>query len=221
MTPPLAAAQGTGLGRFPDPDPLPSTPFFERFLLEQPVPTVVLLCIGAAVAWWLLQQRSQPRVAWITGAACIAAAAGVLVLAGAVTTTREALATDARALIEDAVEGRIERVAPRLREDLAVRLLGDERSDMTRATVIDRLRTDRATRASVTGARVRWVTCALDGPNAARTQARIVANTPLGDDTPTTWMLYWARDGERSPWRVRMIDGEQIGLMPLHSLSGY
>jgi hypothetical protein len=214
---PLTLAQG--FASIPDPDPLPPAPFFARWFLETPVPTIIVFAIAAMVGWWWFQRAGKLRAAWITVAACIIAAGLTYLLATVVVTEREKLQARAGDLIKAAIATDANTVETYLREDVSVTLLGDGKPSLNKATIVQRLREDRFTRDHVQSARLGWVTATLDGPNVARTQCRIYTNLDYAGST--TWMIHWARKDQNSPWQVRMIDGQQIGVFPQHSISNY
>ncbi|MFT3686892.1 MAG: hypothetical protein QM783_18550 [Phycisphaerales bacterium] len=215
----LTLAQG--FASIPDPDPLPPAPFFARWFLETPIPTVIVFAIVAMIGWWWFQRSANAKAAWITAAACIVAAGLTYLLATLVVTEREKLQARAADLVQATVATNPAAVGPLLREDVSVVLLGADQPRITRDAILQRLVDDRVTRGYVQTARLQWVTATLDGPNVARTQCKIFANTPLGDGTSTIWMIHWARRDENSPWQVRMIDGQMIGPLPAKSLNNY
>jgi len=204
------AAQG--LGALADPDPLPPAPLLERWLLQDPLPTVILLAICAAVGWWWLNRVGRARAGATAGAACLLAAGGVLLLARLVVTERESLAARCTALVNATIDGRDAEVAGFLRSD-ALASVPQVNIEWSRDELLRRIREGEAHRRGADKADLRWVTSTIDGPTAARTQVRVQARM-MDTWLPTTWMISWARNDPASPWQVRRIEAQQIGLSP-------
>ncbi|HYD00151.1 MAG TPA: hypothetical protein VEB22_02910 [Phycisphaerales bacterium] len=205
--------QGSGLSALADPDPLPSAPLLERYLLQDPLPTTIFLVIAAVIGWWWLQRLGKARPAAIVAAACVLAAGGVLLLAKAVVTEREALVARCTELVNDVIAARAGDVSPVLRSDVTanVRPL---RTEFRRDDILKMVADDEARRRGMTAANLKWVTATLDGPNVGRTQCRVQVQYSEDMWLPTTWMLHWTRDNSQSPWVVRLIDAQQIGFTP-------
>lgn len=214
---PLPLTIGQGFSQFTDPDPLPTAPFFSRCFLESPLPTAIVLTVAAMIGWWLLQRASRVRGSWLFAAACVAFAGGTMLLAKLVVTQREALVQHTTDLVNAAINAQPDAVTPFLSEDVSLILLGNDQPNMNRDAIRRRIGNDNQIRSYVQNTHLRWVTAALDGPNTARTQCRVDANI-MDAPTPTTWMLHWSRRDERSPWQVRIIEAQQIGIIPLHGL---
>ena len=212
----LLAAQG--LSPLADPDPLPPAPFFERYFLQDPLPTAIFLFIIAATGWWWLQRVGKPKESWIVALVCPLLAGGVLLLAKLVVTEREALVIRATELVNLALEARANDVAPYLRSDVALTLLSRQ-SRGDRALILDRIREDQIKKYQAKETFLKWVTATIDGPNVARTQCRVNIETQaLGFATPSTWMIHWTRENEHAPWQVRLIDLQQFGLFQQNGL---
>jgi hypothetical protein len=216
----LPLTLGQGFSQFADPEPLPSAPFFERCFLESPLPTAMGLTIAAMLGWWLLQRWGRIRDSWLVAAACVALAGGTMLLARLVVTQREALVQHTTELVNATIDANPDAVAPFLREDVTVILLGNDQPSMNGATaLLKRIGTDKGIRDYIEAAHLRWVTATLDGPNTARTQCRVAVDVKQwGIGVPTTWMLHWSRRDEHSPWQVRIIEAQQISTMQPHSI---
>src|SRR5262245_3222985 len=83
---PLMLAQ---FGRPPAIKPLPSPPFLEHYLLEDPIPLALILLGAAVVTLFVLNRKGKLRRGVAIGAALALAAAGVWALASIVSTNRE------------------------------------------------------------------------------------------------------------------------------------
>jgi hypothetical protein len=199
------------LGALADPDPLPPAPFFERFFLQDPLSTTVFFAIVAVIGWWWLNRTGKPLAAVVTAVACILAAAGVQLLARLVVTEREALVARCTNLVNDTIAARATEVAPILRPDAAANV-SMASLKYNHDEIIQRIADGEAARRGASKATLKWVTSTLDGPNAARTQCRVQVQMPLYEAwLPTTWMIYWTRDNAQAPWKVRLIEAQQIG----------
>lgn len=204
---------GQGLAALNDPDPLPPAPLLERYFLQDPIPTVILLLVVAAIGWWWFQRTAKTRAAWMTAAGCIAAAGAVFLLARVVVTEREALVTRCEELVANTLAARADAVAPMLRSDVSVILLGRSNS-RTRDSLLKEIAQDQLARYQAEGTGLRWATATLDGRNVARTQCRVQVKLPGSEGwMPTTWLIHWTRENEQAPWQVRTIDGQQLGFM--------
>lgn len=209
---PLTQPTGQGLGAFADPNPLPPAPFFERYLLQDPIPTTVFLIIIAVFGWWWLNRIGKPRPALVCAAGFALGAAVVPLLARFVVTEREKLVQSCTELVQSTLEFRASEVDRYLRSD-ATASVPQIRAEYTRAAIIDLVEKQEPSRRGVKEASLKWVTSTLDGPNVARTQCRVQVQMPLYEAwMPTTWMVHWTRTDANAPWKVRRIEAEQIGL---------
>jgi hypothetical protein len=205
---------GQGLGALADPDPLPPAPFLERFLLQDPIPTVIFLVIAAAIGWWLLQRAGKPRAAAVTGVACLLGAGGVYLLARLVVTEREALVARCAELVNNTIAMRSEAVEPLLRSDV-IASVPQLNGEYNRAEIVKQIRENIPLRRGAKEANFKWATATLDGPNVARTQCRVQVQMPLYEAwMPTTWMIHWTRTDANAPWQVRRIEAQQFGFGP-------
>jgi hypothetical protein len=81
--------------------PVEQAPFWQKLLLEQPLPLVVALGVGGLVILWAGFQRRQRRV-MLTGAVAVGLAAGLWLVALVVATPREQVHERTRLLLERA-----------------------------------------------------------------------------------------------------------------------
>jgi hypothetical protein len=199
--------------------PLPSPPFLQHYLFEEPWPAAGLLLVAALGAAWWLRRQNQPRraaLAALTGAALTAV---VLALGALVTTEREVLAARTR----DAVEAAARVDEPALR-DLAFESVTASVPGVSlpagRDDLIATARRYLTDHTPLKSHRVRAVSATLDGPNVARTQALVQIELAAGGkfiDGPigTRWELRWRRDplpdGGFGPWRVSSVHALQLG----------
>ena len=208
---PLLQLAGPGLSPLADPDPLPPAPFLERYFLQDPVPTAIFLCIAAAIGWWWLQRVGKPKASWIVAAACPLLAGVVLLLARFVVTEREALVTRCTELVKATIATRAAEVEPFLRSD-ATASVPKFGLEYKRDQLLPLIRDNEPLRRGATEAGLKWTTATIDGPNVGRTQCRVQVKLQEDFWLPTTWMIHWTRADAKSPWLVRRIEAQQIGL---------
>lgn len=183
------------------PPPLPGPPLIEHLLFENAWAVGSLLAAFALIAWaW---RKGRPWASLGLGAAC----AGLFVVEAAVTTTRERLDRQARALVD--------RVAAADEEGVAGLLAADARfsrggSEIDRGAILRAIREDMRGRYLVREHSIRELASSVDGRNVARTRLGVrvtpdVLRVPVG----TWWTLDWRLEpgGE---WRVRGITLEGV-----------
>jgi hypothetical protein len=189
----------------PTPPALPSSPVWERYLLENPYPAVILLLIGAMVVWRIMNNAMKRREAAIGAAACVVVAGGVFVLARTVETTRERLKGLTFALVRSTAEADIASLDPLLDDKITLFRPGGGPS-LDKGETLERVRNDLGKSFRVKEWAVLELQADVDTPTSAMTQARIRVTLQMSAfPTISWWKLDWRRDAA-GVWRVISID---------------
>lgn len=192
----LAALTGRGVA------PLPKPPALERYLFEQPLPTMVVLSAGAVVAIVVFHRRAQLRRGLLIAGACLALAAGAYALAQAVVTEREILQRESVELVRHVTRADLPRLERVLHPD--VTLVANTRAwgELDRRGILGRV--NGLLKTADLRAGVLENQAVLDGPNVGRTQLRVRVQDPNYID-----LAWWRIDWRREPngyWRVVRIE---------------
>jgi hypothetical protein len=191
----------------PPPAPLPDGPFWERWLLEEPLWTAVALAVGGVVVFMILNRAGQARQGLIAAGAGLVLAAGVFVLASLVTTDREQLRNATGALVtavakaDAAAAGELLAPEVRLRPPAVV-----GRASMGRDQILAFVGNEMRGTYRIENYRVLQTQAALGGPTAGVTQT-YVRVSPEQTRAPTFswWRLAW-RKGSDGRWLVTDIE---------------
>lgn len=198
------------------PQPLPRPPLLSHHVLEQPWPAAGALVIGGILAAWVLNQRARAKAGVVAGAALCLLAGAVLLAGAIITTTRETLIQQTRELIATTARADTTALDRLLARDVTFRLFTTDRR-YTREQLLDLVRRYPGELYPVESHREERAAASIDGPNAARTQVRVVTRSaaatlydlPLG----SWWRLDWRRDGDGA-WRVTGIECLRIDGVP-------
>lgn len=193
------------------PTPLPGPPLWERYLLENPWPLVLLLGAAVVVGVFVLSRLGKPHKArWIAGAGILLMAL-VAALAWGIETQREQLEADTRALIRAVAAGDVGGVDGLLAVD-AVLLTPFASRPFSRSEILSRVGSEFAP-----GGAYRLRGCALlafqahiadDG--AGQVQVKVRADPENGPPTPAWVRLDWEQDAA-GRWRAGGISVLSVG----------
>ena len=177
-------------------DPFPPGPALERWLFEQPIPTMLALVALGLLGAFLLRQT--PKAKWapapILGALVLAT--GAWSLATMVTTDRERIAGGTRAFVDAMVEGDRARVRAQIDKDITLAASGSQH--LTDGDELASL----APRVPqfVSSYNLRDVSTTLDGERVGRTRFEITLGVGRGQPMPMGWELHWRELG--GSWRI-------------------
>lgn len=193
--------------------PLPEAPLLERVFLEEPWPALLLVGLAGAIGVAVFWRRGRGGPALLAGAGAAVLGLGIWVLAAAVTTLRERLAEQTRALVAATATGDSATVRALLLESASLGVLGT-RGNFDKARILRLVETDLQGPWRVVSHRVVSTQATLDGPSAGRTRVRVrvepeATRVPVG----SWWLLEWRMDAA-GEWRVSSIRCEQIDGVP-------
>ncbi|MEO0511581.1 MAG: DUF4440 domain-containing protein [Planctomycetota bacterium] len=184
----------------PDPANIPSLPPaspVERFLLEEPLPVIVLLMVlGVVVSVVLLQRHKLLPAAGAAGAAAFMAVV-VFLVARQVETTRERLSELATRLVAATTGFDEPELTTLLYED--VRVTGRAIPEIESREALITVGRQTLARYNIVGqVEILEIRAGLDNEVTARTQLRIRA-TPGVTNVPTAswWQITWQKDAGR------------------------
>ncbi len=213
----LWGAAAGQLGGPTSPTKLPGPPVLEHLLLESPfllTAALVVLGVAAAVA---LVRRARIRDAVVVLASCIAAGAGVQILAWKTVTNREVISGRSVELVEAVATldyAGIERLlAPdaRLFADIPIPELPIPAAGLDVDDILSRVRTTVGGMYRVREHRVVEIDAAMIGDRLGRTQLRVrVVPEATGFPQGSWWRLDWREEPDGS-WRVIRIAPLSIG----------
>lgn len=197
--------------------PLASPPLLPRLFLEQPLPVVLLLVVLAVAAFVVLNGRSKARQGMLGGAALVAAAAGVWLLARFVQTDREAIMAQTGRLVGSTVRSdtaamdRILAADARLFPGVRIPMVDVPTQGWDKAGIL-KLAPENVSRWQVEEAAVLEMQGRLDGPTSGRTQVRVrtlVSRVPV----ISWWRITW-RQGPDGAWTASAIEPLEISGIP-------
>lgn len=201
----------SAVGRLPEP------PALAHYLLENPIPVVVvLLLIGVGLAWMVVTGRANeqrwPRIALI---AVVPAALAVYLTGWMVTTERETLARRTRDLVDLAAAADSGGLREVLAPEVSLRLLGGD-SAYARDQILDLVARYMSPPNGIDWHKTDDVQAVMDGETTGRTQAHVRVRSPNNTlyDVPvgSWWRLTWRRSGDS--WKVSAIECLQIDGVP-------
>ena len=207
---------------------LPPPPALEHYLLESPwLLALVIVGIGVVgflVLWFVGRGRQGLKV---VGMALVLA--GVLVgLAQFVETTREQLMARTKALVDAAVVADTAELRGMVGDSVQVRIGLDAPPGMFLRDSLFKSLNDhfgKGGRYTITAHWVGAMQAAMDGPDAAQTQTRVIAKSDaLLYDVPqgSAWRVDWRREGDEKAgvWRMvglTLVEMDGVGLDSLRS----
>ena len=178
--------------------PLPAPGLFERLVLESPFAlalSLALIGLGGLVA---LNARGRLRTGLVVLGAAWALGGAAVLASVLVETPRERLIRRTRELV--AALARVDTDAMRalIHEDASVEVERLSRFS-GRDSIIDAASRYLGSTYRLESHATPEVQAVIDGPNAARTQAR-VRHTGEGIPPASWWRISWYRPSEREPW---------------------
>jgi hypothetical protein len=194
-----------------DPAPLPDGPLFDKLLFENPIILGGLLLIAGAVVFVLLNNRGRLKHAIGIALALALLGAAVFILANAVETDREKMATRTRKLIGAVSRAEIAQVEAMLDESCRlsaplITSLSDKRA------IVQLVQSNFAPGGvrTIKEAAVLEIQASKDGPDVGRTQVKVRATGMNGGISLSWWRLDFQKAGE-GPWTVVGIEALDIG----------
>lgn len=178
---------------------LPAAPFFDRWVLEQPLPLAAAFLTASALVLFLQFRRGQAKAAAVPSGVLAALGVAVLLTGFLVTTSRELLTGRTTAWVQRVFAAQADEAQRDLSESLViasggVMFEGFGRDELT-AIIAGFAGLE------VTGWDQRPRGAVLDAPNLARVHLTIRArSTYFGDGQatlPSTWEFTWRRTGSQ------------------------
>ncbi|MCA9310914.1 MAG: hypothetical protein KDA21_06890 [Phycisphaerales bacterium] len=179
---------------------LPAPPFLERWFLEQPLVTgIILLAVGVILAR-VLYMREQGRAAAVSCAICAVLAVGTYITGTLVETQRETLERRTREFIETIKTSDEARARDYLAQSVSVSSGGTSFDRLDRDWMLSMVDVVMA-QVEVTSSSFHVRGAEVQG-DVGRTQyaARVVSRR-YGGPHPTTWELQWQRERD-GVWRI-------------------
>lgn len=209
--PRVGVAQGSNVLSIPDPAALPSAPFVQHLLLEQPGYVMAVLMVGAIVAYVALKARGQGRRGVMIAAGAVALAVSVYLISRVVETDRERVIANTADLVHATATGDAGRVEALIFD--SVRLINVSEGEMDRGLILTRVREyfGSGGKYAIQEHAVLEVDAAKVGPNTSVAQVKVRV-TPAGSGFPVLswWKVNWQK--EAGEWRVVSIEGLSANL---------
>lgn len=203
-----------GVPRLPTPAPA------VYYTLENPWPLGIALILASVLAYALLNARSRFKMAKVVAALLLLCGIGVIIAGSIITTEREVLREQTRALVDLTAKADTTQLRDMLQETASVLAFGVVPGPRGRDAILDAVRVNLGERYPIGEHSVGSVQACLDGKNVARTQVRVwvkpTEDQKLYDVSTGAWFrLDWQRDplaerGQFGPWRVSRITVMQI-----------
>lgn len=191
--------------------PLPGAPLIERFFLTNPWPMMVIMAIAAIAVFVVLNARGKIKVALISAAVLLAAAAAIVLVATLIQTDREHMQARTRELVKAVAEVDRPALESLFSDDLTIRVFRVP-PDADKDQIIAAVETQIGRLYKVNDYAVLEVQATLDGPRVARTQTRVRVGSDMGA-IPSWWRLDWVLEND-AVWRVRRIEALWIPGVP-------
>ncbi len=179
--------------------PLPAGPLLQRLFLENPWPVAVVLGVAGVLALVVGNARGQLKRGAGIAVACFAVAAVVWIITATVETTRETLKRRTVELVgvTAAVDlPRLDAILDGSSQLFTVQHPGGVGKDEILHATSHFLGGVYRVREHQVG----QLEAVVDGPNVARTQARVRVVTDATPPFVSWWLIDWRRDGD--VWRV-------------------
>lgn len=209
--PHLTLAQGAFGGlAIPAPQPLPSGPLWETYILEQPWPLAIALVVIAAVV--LFKGRGKARA--IVPAVAILAAMAAVAAGLLVTTARESIRKSTRAMVAAVVSGDSTTLDAEL--DESAKLFSFQHNDgLDKWALLDEV--GRRFRPGAEYAVKDWSIEALeasrDGERVGRSQVKVRAVSAAAGVPVFSWWLLDYRMDASGRWRVIRMEPQSISFV--------
>ena len=198
---------------------LPSPPLVTRLILEDPLLLTAALIVAAIAAFFIYNARQKTKAAMAWCATGLALAAGVQILAFAITTDREKIIAATTPLVSATAAGDAARLDPML--DSTVRLTNDfnlaadelpHGQGWDKAQILAQVRSYLGEKWRIKEAAILEVQGIIDGEGRGRTQVRVRA-TPDVTEFPiiSWWRLDWKKSA-KGAWLVTGIQPIDVGL---------
>jgi hypothetical protein len=214
---PLTLAQNP-LADAPPPPPLPAPPALEAALLEGWALPAGLLVAGVVLGLAILPRLGRPRLGLgLAGVALpLALAAGVT--SWLVVTDREHLRAQTDRLVAGIARADPIPAGELFAADVRLTLLGEPAS-LTRDQLLERIAADMSGRYALRDRRASTsrLLASVDGPNVARTQARIRAvHDATSFPASTWWIFHWRKVPQPAaqPWQLVNLELQQLDGFP-------
>lgn len=182
---------------------LPKGPALERWLYEQPVPTMVVLVVMGLIGAYTLRQAGKYKASPIPVIAGAVLAVGVWSLASAVETSRETIKQSTRAFVDAMTSEDYSSARALLDRDVLLSAAGSEYP-----IDVDSLASlSREIPKHIDAHNLRKISASLDGENVGRTRFDITISAD-GTPIPMGWEVGWHRVG--GEWRIVRIECKHI-----------
>jgi hypothetical protein len=190
------------------PAPLPAGPVWERLLLENPLPLVVIALVAAVLAFFVLNRRGKVARGAGVAAALGVVAAGLWVLADWVQTEREEVEAAAAELVDAVADVDVARLDGLLDEG-AMAYARDYPAGVSKPRILAEVRQKLGEEYPVKEYRIRESQAIIDGPGIGRAQLKVYVQ---GQDEKWSFSSWWRLDlGQDSGGRWKT-----TGIRPLH-----
>lgn len=191
--------------------PLPNAPFFERFVLENPWPAVMLLAMLGIALLAILNARARLKAGLMVGGALFALAGSCYLASVLVTTPREHMKRATRELVGAAARVNLGELDRLLSDELTVRVTRLSRSAGKRDTM-EAVEAMLGNQYRVREHTILETQATLDGARLGRTQVRVRVTSDYGP-LPSWWRVDWEL-GSDGRWRARRIEALWIPGVP-------
>ncbi len=165
-------------------------PAWERWLYEQPIPTMIAIIAMGVLSAYMLRQKGLVKWTPAPMLAALVLATGVWSLASVVETGRESMANGTRAFITAMLTGDRFEARSQLDRDVLLAAAGTEFSIDVDALAAISLEASKR----VNSFNLRKVSSTQDGPNVGRTRFDVTLGVD-GAPMPMGWELGWQRRG--------------------------
>ncbi|MBC7833986.1 MAG: hypothetical protein H7Y88_02670 [Phycisphaerales bacterium] len=204
----LLPAQLGGAGGGGEPPRLPAPPALESMFLETWWPALLLVVAGVATFIILSRRPATARRALPIGAALIVLGIAAAAISYTTTTRREALNVRTEELIAAVARTDEPALQAILAADATASVAALNR-ELSRDAILNFVATNMKNEYAVKEFAILNTEAVIDGPNSARTQARVRV-TPEAYPVPvlTWWRLHWRQDPSPGGlWRLTRIEG--------------
>lgn len=192
---------------------LPAAPMLERWVLEEPIPALIILVLAGVIAFVLLNRAGRGRDAMLAAAGGIFLGAGVWALALLVQTDREGLRAEAARAVSLLMASDVQGVEGMLADGVSVRLVGRDTQE-TKASILEHIRRGTVLRyVRPTGWSISGDRAVIEGESRGKTQMRVVVETEIAGRVGSWWLIHWQRDAS-GRWRIREVEAQHIDFVP-------
>lgn len=191
------------------PLPLQESGGFRMWVLERPIPTVVVLVAAAAIFWFVMRRQGKEKDGTRGALVLLALAVATFATGTFIETEAEKLKARTREIVAATAKADVTAVSGMLTQDAYASPFG-----LSREQMLNRMEATLGRQFTIKEHRISSLRASVESDTRARTQFQVHAvseslmyNLPVG----SWWMVSWRKDGG-GDWKASQIEMQQFDL---------